>query len=185
MVDIGEPEATTAIAPGTAISSTAAAANNAGSATASIAASDEGRDNRIDEIISLLGEFMPSDPSSNLSPYLSGFMSLRLLLLRPTRSPEEEELVSTMLSSFSSFTAGGRSRVDIAVMLARDFMFLNQQSQQMPFLGIGQAMMGSRPAPQSGFSLFGLSSIDVSSIENSPAMAPISSAPDCLSIVSN
>ena len=74
---------------------------------------------------------MPSDPSSPAFAYLQGFMSLRLLLLRPSPSNDrEQELVNTILSSYSSYKAGGRTRPDIALMLARDFMFLNQQPQK-------------------------------------------------------
>jgi hypothetical protein len=150
-----------------------------------------GRDTRIDEVVSLLGEFMPSDPNSPMAPYVSGFMSLRLLLLRPLRAAEDEELTRTILDSFSSYTAGGRARADIAVMLARDYMFLGQQQQQQPFLGLSQGMMSSLaaapvPSNSSGLSLFGLPSTS-SSLQNSPALAPIPvpGSIDSLSIVSN
>jgi hypothetical protein len=82
------------------------------------------------EVISIFGEHMPSDPSSPAFAYLQGFMSLRLLLLRQTRGAQEQDLVNTMLSSYSSYKAGGRTPADIALMLARDFMFLSQQQQQ-------------------------------------------------------
>jgi hypothetical protein len=81
------------------------------------------------EVISMFGEHMPSDPSNPGFAYLQGFMSLRLLLLRTTRSNQEQDIVNTILSSYSSYKAGGRSRPDMALMLARDFMFLNQQTQ--------------------------------------------------------
>jgi hypothetical protein len=150
-----------------------------------------GRDTRIDEVVSLLGEFMPSDPSSPVAPYVSGFMSLRLLLLRPSRTVEEDELTRTILDSFSSYTAGGRARGDIAVMLARDYMFLGQQQQQQqPQYGYqSQGMMSSAapiPSNSSGLSLFGLPSTS-SSLQNSPALTPIPMPGiiDALSIVSN
>jgi len=82
------------------------------------------------EVISIFGEHMPSDPSSPAFAYLQGFMSLRLLLLRQNRGVQEQDLVNTMLSSYSSYKAGGRTPADIALMLARDFMFLSQQQQQ-------------------------------------------------------
>lgn len=81
------------------------------------------------EVISIFGEHMPSDPSNPAFAYLQGFMSLRLLLLRSSRSDHEQDMVNTILSSYSSYKAGGRTRPDIALMLARDFMFLNQQHQ--------------------------------------------------------
>mmetsp|Transcript_7907 Transcript_7907/g.11988 ORF Transcript_7907/g.11988 Transcript_7907/m.11988 type:complete len:1048 (-) Transcript_7907:200-3343(-) len=82
------------------------------------------------EVISIFGEHMPSDPNSPAFAYLQGFMSLRLLLLRQNRGGQEQDLVNTMLSSYSSYKAGGRTPADIALMLARDFMFLSQQQQQ-------------------------------------------------------
>ncbi|KAL3826256.1 hypothetical protein ACHAXA_006284, partial [Cyclostephanos tholiformis] len=81
------------------------------------------------EVISIFGEHMPSDPTNPAFQYLQGFMSLRLLLLRSTRNEQEQDLVNTILSSYSSYKAGMRSRPDIALMLARDFMFLNPQAQ--------------------------------------------------------
>ena len=90
------------------------------------------------EVISIFGEHMPSDQSNPAWQYLQGFMSLRLLLLRPSRSEQEQDIVNTILSSYSSYKAGGRSRPDIALMLARDFLFLQQisqsQQQQQPFM---------------------------------------------------
>jgi len=144
-----------------------------------------GRDPRIDDVVSLLGELMPSDPNSPLSPYLSGFMSLRLLLLRSSRSPEEEDRARTMLDSYTSYSQGGRSKADIGIMLARDYMFLAQnntnnsiqQHQQPPtqanFFNVGQ---GSS-ATLSGNSF----EIDV---HNSPMLGPVSTN-DTLSIISN
>jgi hypothetical protein len=81
------------------------------------------------EVISIFGEHMPSDPSSPSFTYLEGFMSLRLLLLRSSRTDAEQDVVNTILSSYSSYKAGGRTRTDIALMLARDFLFLKQSMQ--------------------------------------------------------
>lgn len=156
----------------------------ASAVTSALAAS--GRDTRIDEVVSLLGEFMPSDPNSPVAPYVSGFMSLRLLLLRPSRTVEEDELTRTILDSFSSYTAGGRARADIAVMLARDYMFLGQQQQQQQLPQYGYQNQGMIPSNSSGLSLFGLPSTS-SSLQNSPALTPIPvpGSIDALSIVSN
>jgi hypothetical protein len=152
------------------------------------------KDERIDEVVSILGKFMPSDPCSHFSPYVSGFMSLRLLLLRMSRTLEEDEIVRTMMDSYSSYASGGRDQADIAVMLARDFMFLSQQqAQSHGFLDAAHSFPQSASHPHadasninSGLSLFGLPSTR-SSLENSPALTPIP-APgsiDALSIVSN
>lgn len=182
------------------VAAAAAASANAHAAATGPQGTD-GRDPRIDAVVALLGEFMPSDPQSPMSPYLSGFMSLRLLLLRPSRSSEDEELMRTMLDSYSSYSAGGRQRSDIAVMLARDFMFLSQQSnarqqQQPSMLSLDNSMMPGASHAQhmathsqsntTGLSLFGLPSTN-SSLQNSPALAPIPlpGSHDSMSIVSN
>ena len=100
-----------------------------GNASNASATASNGNDSNIltSEVISMFGEHMPSDPSNPGFAYLQGFMSLRLLLLRPTRTNQEQDIVNTILSSYSSYKAGGRTRPDMALMLARDFMFLNQQ----------------------------------------------------------
>jgi hypothetical protein len=150
-----------------------------GSVNEKVAAGSVGRDHRIDEIVSLLGELMPSDPNSPLAPYLSGFMSLRLLLLRTSRTPEEEDHARTMLDSYSSYSQGGRPRADIGVMLARDSMFLCQQKTAQPssFFSVGQSLVNSsQNQALSGYSVF--------DIHNSPTLGPIPLA-DALSIVSN
>lgn len=82
------------------------------------------------EVISIFGEHMPSDQNDPAFAYLQGFMSLRLLLLRPSRSESEQDVVNTLLSSYSSYKDGGRTRSDIALMLARDFIFLQESKQQ-------------------------------------------------------
>jgi hypothetical protein len=139
----------------------------------------QGKDERIDEIVSILGKFMPSDPCSPFAPFVAGFMSLRLLLLRLNRTLEEDEIVRTMIDSYSSYALGGRDHSDIAFMLARDFMFLSQQQSQShnTFLDTTQSFSpNNAPADStnlnSGLSLFGLPSTR-SSLENSPALTPI------------
>jgi hypothetical protein len=180
VVDVGEPGPVTSVSTGQSIG------NNAGYTQGSVELSDTGseaekgapdRDPRIYDVVSLLGELMPSDPNSALAPYLSGFMSLRLLLLRPSRSPEEEEHARTMLDSFSSYSQGVRSRIDIGVMLARDYMFLCQQKSQQPFFSSGQSMVNnSQAAALPGYSVF--------DVHNSPTLAPIAIG-DAMSIVSH
>jgi hypothetical protein len=146
-----------------------------------------GRDPRVDEVVSLLGELMPSDPNSALAPYLSGFMSLRLLLLKPTKSPEEEDRARTMLDSYTSYAQGGRPKVDIGIMLARDYMYLSQNSlsaqaggvSQGSFFNLGQGSAASfAQAPSLSGNLFEFD------LHNSPMLGPIS-INDTLSIVSN
>ena len=83
---------------------------------------------QIRNLISLLGENMPSDATHPLGQQLNDLMSLRLVLLRPNRTPEEQQLVDTILVLFESYIAAGRSRQEIAVLVCRDFMFHNEQN---------------------------------------------------------
>jgi hypothetical protein len=79
-----------------------------------------------DELISILGEHMPLDPSSEMAFCLPGFMSLRLLLLKSNKTAEEEDMIATILNSFSSFRSTRLGNGEIAVMLTRDFLYLKQ-----------------------------------------------------------
>lgn len=130
------------------VSATAAAAAAAGAMPANNSNSED--DSRIAEIVILLGDHMPSDPSSAHSPYLSGFMSLRLLLLRSSRSPDEDEIIQTLLSSYSSYASSGRTQSDIALMLARDYMFLKQHhAAQAAAVNQAQPIIPQNPSPLS------------------------------------
>lgn len=183
MVDIGEP------APqpqqiGSTANGTSTDVNGVEKADGANAA---GRDPRIDDVVSLLGELMPSDPNSPLSPYLSGFMSLRLLLLRSSRSPEEEDRARTMLDSYTSYSQGGRSKADIGIMLARDYMFLAQNNA--PSNNIQQQHQQQPPTQANFFNIGQGSSANLSGnsfeidVHNSPMLGPISTH-DTLSIIS-
>eukprot|EP00560_Eucampia_antarctica_P001229 CAMPEP_0197834302 /NCGR_PEP_ID=MMETSP1437-20131217/21946_1 /TAXON_ID=49252 ORGANISM="Eucampia antarctica, Strain CCMP1452" /NCGR_SAMPLE_ID=MMETSP1437 /ASSEMBLY_ACC=CAM_ASM_001096 /LENGTH=654 /DNA_ID=CAMNT_0043438877 /DNA_START=278 /DNA_END=2242 /DNA_ORIENTATION=- len=89
---------------------------------------DTTRDNTIKEIITLLCQYMPSNPNSTLASYCDAFVSLRLLLLRPTRSQEDEDNVRIMIGSYTSYKSSGRSSIDICIMLACDFQFLQRSA---------------------------------------------------------
>lgn len=90
----------------------------------------DSKDSRIHDVVSLLGEYMPSDPSSPLASYIPGFMAMRLMMLKPSWTEIEKELVHTLVASYSSYLATGRSKGEVAVLLARDCMFLVQQQNQ-------------------------------------------------------
>jgi len=90
--------------------------------------------NELEKLIALLGEYMPLDPSSPIITHLSGFMSCRLMLLKSMRTPQEEEITRTLLSSYSAYLSSGRANSDIAMMIARDFTFLKQQLQPQNML---------------------------------------------------
>ena len=85
-------------------------------------------DRRIFEVLKLITDHSPADKNSPYSPYLPGFTSLRLLLIKSDRSAHEAELVTTMLDSYSSYLPSGRQPVELAWMIARDFMLLTQTS---------------------------------------------------------
>jgi len=82
------------------------------------------------DIVSLLGEIMPADSSSPVASYLPVFMSLRLLLLQQNRSNTENEMVKTILGSYSAYKSGGRTPQEIAVLIATDYSFLMQRTMQ-------------------------------------------------------
>ena len=88
-----------------------------------------------------------------------------------------------MLDSYTSYSQGGRSKADIGMMLARDYMYLSQSSnlmsQQAGFFNLGQGAVGSNvQAPALSGNIFDLD------VHNSPMLGPIS-INDTLSIVSN
>lgn len=110
---------------------------NLAAAPAQIAAAPseaQKKDAQIKNLISLLGENMPSDFSSPLGQQLNDLMSLRLVLLRQNRTQEEQALVDTILMLFESYLTAGRSRQDIALLVCRDFMFHNDQNARVSIL---------------------------------------------------
>lgn len=147
------------------------------------------KDKRVDEVVSLLGEHMPSDPSSNIASLIPGFMSLRLMLLKHTWTEEESQLIETMLGSYASYFSTGRSRKDIAVLLARDCMFLqSQQNSNVPKKVLASSSFGSQSFFNAGNSnssgnIHGM----IPQIPNSSGNVPSIPTPirDNISIVSN
>jgi len=115
---------------------------------------DKGKNQVLNDIVSLLGEHIPSDPNSPLSVYVPGFMAIRLMMLKSSWSDHEKELIRTLVDSYSSYTNAGREANEIAVLLARDCMFLvqlqqreqkkqqQQQQSSMPQQQTLQQMMG-------------------------------------------
>merc|ERR1712110_426734 len=81
-------------------------------------------DNRINEIVALLGERMSADPSSHVASHVPGFMAIRLMMLKTSQTDEEKELIRVLVGSYSSYTSAGRTRDEVAILLARDFLFL-------------------------------------------------------------
>lgn len=99
------------------------------------------KNKKINDLIFLLGEQIPLDMDSALGQQIHGIMSLRLILLRPSRTPEEEALVTTILVLYESYLQAGRPSQDIACMLARDFCFhLQHGVQQQMMMSFSQGM---------------------------------------------
>lgn len=91
------------------------------------------KENQIKQLISLLGQNMPSanDSSSLLGQKVDTIMNLRLTLLRPNRSPEEEQLVDTLLVLFESYLSAGRSKEDTILLMTRDYDFHTKHNQRV------------------------------------------------------
>jgi hypothetical protein len=99
------------------------------------------KNKQVNDLIFLLGEQIPLDSNSALGQQIHGIMSLRLVLLRPSRTPEEEGLVNTILVLYESYLQAGRPSKDIACMLARDFCFhLQHGVQQQMMMTFSQCM---------------------------------------------
>ncbi|KAL7478046.1 hypothetical protein ACHAW6_003829 [Cyclotella cf. meneghiniana] len=81
---------------------------------------------QINSLLLILCETIPCDPCQQVHD----LMTLRLLLLRPHRTPEENHLLDTILILFESYMNAGRTRADIATMVVRDFSFHLQHQQQ-------------------------------------------------------
>jgi hypothetical protein len=84
---------------------------------------------RINNLIVLLHENMPTDLSSPLGAHLNSMMSLRMLLLGRARAETEEELVETVLVLHESYIAAGRPGKDVALLVVRDYEFHTQHQQ--------------------------------------------------------
>jgi hypothetical protein len=82
------------------------------------------------ELLSLICTHMPKDKTDNLAPYLPGFTSLHLLLIKRSKSVRENEMLKSVLASFSSYKLTGQSDSNVAWMTARDYMILSIQDAQ-------------------------------------------------------
>lgn len=87
-------------------------------------------DKRVAEVLNLLAEHTPTHRNSPYSPYLPGFTSLRLLLLKRGKAKEDEDILGTILGSYSSYLNSGKSNGETAWMIARDYMLLTQPPSQ-------------------------------------------------------
>jgi hypothetical protein len=79
------------------------------------------------ELLSLICTHMPNDKTDDLAPYLPGFTSLHLLLIKRSRSARENEMLKSVLASCSSYKLARQSDSDVAWMTARDYMIMSVQ----------------------------------------------------------
>lgn len=134
-------------------------------------------ESQLEKLVALLGEHMPHDPSSPHTAHLSGFMSCRLMLLKPIRTPQEEETASTLLSSYISYLNSGRTNSDTAMMIARDFMFLRQQLQpqthlsnhipSIPSVPLNSNLVGPYTSSNIGQNLAGINQVSLQPLHQS------------------
>jgi hypothetical protein len=82
------------------------------------------------ELLSLMCTHMPKDKTDTLAPYLPGFTSLHLLLMKRSRSVRENDMLKTALASFVNYKISGQSDSNIAWMTARDCMLLSIQDAE-------------------------------------------------------
>ena len=82
--------------------------------------------NQIKDLLAILCENISSDPNQSVED----IMTLRVLLIRPRLTAEEDHLLNTVLILFESYLLAGRSRPDIATMVVRDFSFHFKHQQQ-------------------------------------------------------
>jgi hypothetical protein len=85
-------------------------------------------DTRMHDLLEVLRNHMPEDSNSPYAPFLPGFTSLRLLLLKSSRTPLEINILQLALGAFESYRLEGRSDSDVACMTARDCMILTRSA---------------------------------------------------------
>lgn len=127
-------------------------------------------DRRVSELVKLLEQYTPGQADSPYALYLPGFSMLRLLLTKQVKPPQESELISTVLESYSSYKSSGRSNQEIACLTARDFMVLYQSNG-----GADQQQQQQLQQPQQQMKSNGQQAFNVQSMQHfasqpSPAM---------------
>jgi hypothetical protein len=117
-------------------------------------------DRRISELLKLMTEFVPTHKNSPYAPYLPGFTSLPLLLVKQSRTQQEFVLLTTILDSYSSYLTSGRSNSETAWMIARDYMLetnsFSQPQQLQPPQQPGQLLLLQPPHQQQQMETLGM-----------------------------
>ncbi len=139
---------------------------------------------------------MPSTSESNtpLGQKIHSIMNLRLTLLRPNRSLEEEQLVDTLLVLLESYISAGRSKEETVLLVTRDYEFhlkhnervsSMMQQQQQPMMPMSPPM-APLPGPMlqggnnQGMHTFNHSSFDGASGSFFPGMGGVQAPPPFL-----
>jgi hypothetical protein len=92
---------------------------------------EKATDSRVLDVLKLLAEHTPTHRNSPYSTYLPGFTSLRLLMLKRNRTKDDNDTLSTMLESYTSYLTSRKEPGEIAWMVARDYMLLTQLPNQI------------------------------------------------------
>jgi len=90
-------------------------------------------DPRVSQLVNLLVDQMSSSAFSSNHHHGHEMISLRLLLLKSNRTTEEEDLVQTILASYSSYMLSGRPLHDIAAMIVRDYSFMTKSQMTLHY----------------------------------------------------
>ena len=78
----------------------------------------------INDLFALVMEQMTQQHPA-VVPYQDQLLALRLLLLKTDKTVKEAQTVQILMDSFRVYTANGRGRTDVIVLLAREFAALN------------------------------------------------------------
>jgi len=100
------------------------------------------------EIANLLAEQMPMGES----PISSGYVSLRLVLLRSARSTQEEEIVTILRRSYRGYVVIQRRPQDIALLLVQDYMYLQNSYTRNQNVGANNPALRMRSVSYSDMS---------------------------------
>lgn len=77
---------------------------------------------RVWELMSLVQKYMPESKTAPLAPLLPGFASLRVLLLKSSRTNREKQLLESAVDTFRVHKLTGQSEAEVVCCTARDFM---------------------------------------------------------------
>eukprot|EP00551_Chaetoceros_affinis_P011070 CAMPEP_0203664212 /NCGR_PEP_ID=MMETSP0090-20130426/1667_1 /ASSEMBLY_ACC=CAM_ASM_001088 /TAXON_ID=426623 /ORGANISM="Chaetoceros affinis, Strain CCMP159" /LENGTH=781 /DNA_ID=CAMNT_0050527375 /DNA_START=22 /DNA_END=2367 /DNA_ORIENTATION=+ len=153
VIDMGNPSASVQAGPGTIkplLTNSLKMAPTSARAPVPAAAVSPNPDPRIAQIVNLLADELSSSVMNHPGSFGNDMISLRLMLLKTNRSPSEEDLVTTILGSYSSYNSSQRPRSQIATMVARDYSFMTQNQQGLPQVSLHHIDYTLSPPPSQG-----------------------------------